>query len=574
MGGEPKRSRLVLPSLVSEAPSIPDLLAAAPTLRLDRREMREAIVFAFAAGEGGSAVDRLIAEAAPCDTTFDPARFEAGLFLEELVRRSFPVSIDGEAVRVDPAYLVRTLAHPPRDPESVAFRRRVLEELVEKPQTRADLEQTYLDIRALRELMTTPAHGSFLEQHHHRVETLRSLSNAVTGMAHRFEAATSGLARLRTYGRALEEADAFRDLSSLLDYEDGLATVDLRLRVGSDGSVRGFAMIEAREQKDSPFYRSPVGRFVTRLVLWLRGYRFGEAELLSRALDQVFLPYEHRIVEMMQLAADIEVYLGCLGFRDLALQRGLSVCLPEITTQGPRRLAGLFNPLLFQARGAPKPCDIESKSADVIVMITGPNSGGKTRLLQAVGIAQLLAQGGFFVPAREARLHWTEGLFLSLFQEVTAEQREGRLGTELTRIRELFEEVSPGDLALIDELCSGTNPSEAEALIRLVLELLHELRPQVFVTTHFLSFAAELAENPPAQGMEFLQAAIDARSRPTYAFVPGVAKTSLAAETAARLGVTLEELVALVARKRASSGPDIELPAELGTSESFEPKRE
>jgi DNA mismatch repair protein MutS2 len=559
---------------VQGAPQVPDLLDVDPTLRVDRREMRDAIVFAFAAGEGGMAIDRLIAEAAPCSSSFDPSRFEAGLFLEDVVKRSFPVAVSGHTANPDTAYLVRTIAHPPRDPSCVAFRRGILEELVAKPQLVADLEETYRDVRALRDRMTTPAHGSFLEQHQHRVETLRALRAVIAGLASRFEGAASGLSRMRVFGQSLEREDAFGELTSLLDYEDGLATVDVRLRVGSDGSIRGFSMIEAREQRESPFYKSPVGRFVTRVFLWFRGYRFGEAELLSRALDQVFTPFEHRIVEMMQLGADIEVYLGCLGFRDLALQRGLAVCLPEIAKDGPRRFVGLYNPLLFRSRGAPKPCDIESRAADVIVMITGPNSGGKTRLLQAIGIAQLLAQGGFFVPAREARLHWTEGLFLSLFQEVTSGQSEGRLGTELARIRELFEEVAPGDLALIDELCSGTNPSEAEALIRLVLELLHELRPQVFVTTHFLSFAAELAENPPAQGMEFLQAAIDVRSRPTYAFLPGVAKTSLAAETAARLGVTLEELVALVARKRASSGPEVELPAELGTSEAFEPKRE
>ncbi len=559
---------------MAELPAIPDLLSAAPTLRIDRRETRDAVVFAFAAGEGGSAIDRILAEAAPCPTSFDPARFADALFLEELAKKSFPVTALGESFRIDPGYLVRTLAHPPRAPETVGFRRRILEELVRTPALRADLERSYVEIRAFRELLTTPAHGSFLEQHQHRVATLRALFALVVGLAERFEEARSGLLRMRDYALSLMDDRAFGELRSLLDYEDGLATVDMRLRVGSDGSVRGFSMMETRERRESPFYRGPVGRFVTRVALWLRGYRFGEAELLSRALDQVFSPYEQRVVEILQLGADIEVYLGCLGFRDRALERGLAVCLPEIARTGPRSLHGLFNPLLLQGRSAPKPCDLESKKADIIVMITGPNSGGKTRLLQAVGIAHLLGQGGFFVPARTARLHWTDGIFLSLFQEVSANQREGRLGTELSRIRELFEEVGPGDLALIDELCSGTNPSEAEALIRLVLELLHELRPQVFVTTHFLTFAAELAESPPAEGMEFLQAAIDERNRPTYSFVPGVAKTSLAAETAARLGVTLEELAGLVARKRASAEPEqLELPDELRTLASFEPER-
>jgi len=552
------------------APSIPDLLALEPVLRFDRRAARDAVVFAFAAGEGGGAIENLLAEATPCASHFDPGRFADGLFLEELAKKTFPVQALGQRHAFDASYLVRTLAHPPRAASDVAFRRAILDELARDPGRRTELERTYVELRALRDLLTTPVHGSYIEQHQHRVATLRALRDVIVGLASRFDASTTGLARLRAFGETLAEMPAYRELSGLLDYEDGLAIVDLRLRVGSDGSVRGFTMVEAREARESPFYRTPFGRFFTRFVMWLRGYRFGEIELLARAVDQVFSPYEQRVVELLQLSADLEVYLGCLGFRDLALERGLSVCLPELAREGKRAYHGLFNPLLLQGRAQPKPCAFENENADIIVMITGPNSGGKTRLLQALGITQLLAQGGFFVPARSARLLWTQGLFLSLFQEVSAGQREGRLGTELARIRELFEEVSPGDLALIDELCSGTNPSEAEALIRLVLELLTELRPQVFVTTHFLSFAAELSERPPAVGMEFLQAAIDERNRPTYAFVPGVAKTSLAAETAARLGVTLEELVTLVARKRADAPPSGELPASLGVSEAFE----
>jgi len=212
---------------------------------------------------------------------------------------------------------------------------------------------------------------------------------------------------------------------------------------------------------------------------------------------------------------------------------------------------------------------VGSARHDAIVLVTGPNSGGKTRLLQALAIAQLLGQAGLFVPARAARIAWTEGLFVSLHHEVTAGQKEGRLGTELLRIRTLFEELRPGDLVLFDELCSGTNPTEAEAIIRLVLELLSELNPQVFVTTHFLDFASELEQNPHVERLEFLQAALDERNRPTYAFVPGVAKSALAAETAARLGVTLEELAAIVARRKAERPRPEALPEQLSEARNF-----
>jgi DNA mismatch repair protein MutS2 len=140
-------------------------------------------------------------------------------------------------------------------------------------------------------------------------------------------------------------------------------------------------------------------------------------------------------------------------------------------------------------------------------------------------------------------------MFLSIGDHADAHQTEGRLGSELLRVRKVFESVRPGAFLVVDELCSGTNPSEGEEIFRMVLSLLHQLSPQAFISTHFLELAASLfraradarastTRNSREQGLDFLQVELDAQSRPTYRFVPGVASTSLAAQTAARLGVT------------------------------------
>lgn len=154
------------------------------------------------------------------------------------------------------------------------------------------------------------------------------------------------------------------------------------------------------------------------------------------------------------------------------------------------------------------------------------------------------------MPAAEARLPRVSGLFVSLVEEARADQPEGQLGMELMRIRRMFETLEVGSLVMLDELCSGTNPSEGEEIARLVIGLLPELSAQVFVTTHLLSFAARLAEDRPIEALELLQVELDARDRPTYGFIPGVARTSLAHKTAARLGVTKDELSALIAAKK------------------------
>jgi DNA mismatch repair protein MutS2 len=195
------------------------------------------------------------------------------------------------------------------------------------------------------------------------------------------------------------------------------------------------------------------------------------------------------------------------------------------------------------------PCSLSQERHTDPVIVTGPNSGGKTRLLQALSLSQLLGQSGFFVPAAQAQLCWANGMFLSISERSGPQQQEGRLGMELLRIRRVFESMRCGAFVVVDELCSGTNPAEGEQIFRMVLDLLRELHPQAFISTHFLQFAARLAAEA-STGRDFLQVELDARNLPTYQFVPGVAVASLAQETAARLGVTRDELMVLVDRQR------------------------
>ena len=183
-------------------------------------------------------------------------------------------------------------------------------------------------------------------------------------------------------------------------------------------------------------------------------------------------------------------------------------------------------------------------------MITGPNSGGKTRLLQTVGLTQLLAQSGLFVPAAEAELPLVKGLFVSLVENESADQAEGRLGRELMRIRSLFESVGSPSMVILDELCSGTNPSEGTEIFEMVIRLLGRLDTLAFISTHFLDFARGLEADPPIRDLEFLQVESSADLCSTYQFLPGVADSSLARATAERLGVTFEDLDALIDRRQ------------------------
>ncbi len=529
---------------------LPDLLASPPSLRLDVRRAREALTFAFAQGVADDTWDELLAVARLPDTKWSPEGFAPDLFVRELVASIRDVTVDGTRRQLGRRWLERVLSHPPADRATLAVRREVLEELARSEDARRDLERIYDRLRTLREqLGIGPVRA--IDVIRRRLEILGTVRAVLDAMASAFAGARSALASIPAWARAVQASDAHRALVELLDYDDNLASVGLRVRVGADGQVRGLVLTSVHENGASRFARSPVGRWLARLSLWFRGYGLRAEELIARAIEQVFEGLEDTFLVLLQLAGDCEVHLAALAFRANAEKAGLRTCLPEIG--GARRLVGLFNPLLLGHEKRVVPCDLLGRH-DRVFLVTGPNSGGKTRLLQAVGLAQLLGQCGFFVPAAEATLLQVDGMFVSFGQAPAADATEGRLGTELLRVRALFETICVGGMVLVDELCSGTNPSEGEELFRHVVDLLVELEPQAFLSTHFLSAAADL-EARESDRLAFLQVELDRHGLPTYRFVPGVAKTSLAHQTAARLGVTRDDLAALVDRAiRAARG--------------------
>lgn len=533
--------------------SPPDLLFANASVRVDLRALSQTLTFAFAAGAPSEAFDEALLSSSMPVSSWRGGDFARDLYVQEIAEKCLALTIAGHAYRTCDRYVARVLVNPPRDEGDVEARRAVLAELVQSQDYRARLERVYLVILRVRGLLCASRQTAPRVR---RIEILRSVREVFDLLATSFAGATSALARLQAFGAEVVGGSGYRRLVDLLDHDEHLGSLDLRVRVGADGEVRALEIVRVEENSENPFHLSALRRFLARIVLFLRGFRTTPGEIAERLLSEVFSGVEGPVALLFQLVGDIEVVLGALSFRDRAAAHALTVCLPR--RAGPEselELDGLFNPLLLAAGIAPKPCHVRA-GPNAIVIVTGPNSGGKTRLLQAVAIAQLLSQAGLFAPARSARIPSASGLFASLFEEARSDQPEGHLGMELLRIRKLFEDVDAGALVVLDELCSGTNPSEGEEIARLVLSLLPELGVRAFVTTHLLQFAAGLTREAtePREGggsrLEFLQVELDPSERPTYQFVPGVARTSLAHKTAARLGVTREELRARIAAKR------------------------
>jgi DNA mismatch repair protein MutS2 len=532
--------------------TLPDLLHPTPLSRIDAESTRLAIALAFASGVSGGVFSEALDGAKVAPSTWEPGTFAEDLFLTQFVALCLKIRINGHEPVFATKHLATILAHPPSDRAVVLHRRAILAELTRSRALRERLEHLYTTLCRFRGLLEGATSTGKWDANRRQLDILQLVKEIVDCMATGFAAAESGLSSLTNFGRRVQASEPYRSLADLLRYDERLATLKLEVRVGADGRIRGFEVLAIQEDDANPFVMSPWRRWFGKLELFLRGFRFSDGEVMARLIDAVFEGLEDELCPLVQLLGDCEFYLGALGFHDRALEAGLAVSLPElVSAEEPRALLGLFNPLLLAHGVKPVPCDLTTDRHATTVLVTGPNSGGKTRLLQSLGLAQLMAQSGLFVPARSGALALAPGLVVSLIEETKADQAEGRLGTELLRIRQLFERLPPGAMVILDELCSGTNPSEGEEIFELVVRMLTRLAPQAFITTHFLTFASRLERERTIEDLRFLQVELGHEQQATYQFVPGVAQTSLAGHAAARLGVTRDQLMSLIDRNTA-----------------------
>lgn len=208
---------------------------------------------------------------------------------------------------------------------------------------------------------------------------------------------------------------------------------------------------------------------------------------------------------------------------------------------GGARLAlrGARHPLLAMAEragGRPVvPFDLELGEGRRVLLVSGPNMGGKTVLLKTVGLAVALAHAGFPVPAAEgSALPEIEALVVDLGDEQSVDQGLSSFAAHLRVLARMAKLAGPGTLVLCDELGAGTDPDEGAALGRSLIEHVAARGAWGIVTTHFGSLKRMAGEVPGVMNgsLEFDEATLTSRFR----FQPGVPGASHALAVAARLG--------------------------------------
>lgn len=270
-------------------------------------------------------------------------------------------------------------------------------------------------------------------------------------------------------------------------------------------------------------------------------------------------------------AAEIANNAWIIGHLDLIkgkyrFMRDYKAVVPEVSNNRSIQLLQLRHPLIENAVAN----DLHFTEDLTEIVITGPNTGGKTIMLKTLGLAQIMAQSGLPILADQgSRVGIFSQVFADIGDEQSIEQSLSTFSSHMTNIVSILNQVDTASLILLDELGAGTDPQEGAGLAIAILEDLRLRGIKTMATTHYPELKAYGIETAGVQNasMEFDTASL----RPTYRFMQGVPGRSNAFEIARRLG--LSETIIQDAMKMTNTDNDVNQIIEKLEAQTLESRK-
>ncbi len=302
----------------------------------------------------------------------------------------------------------------------------------------------------------------------------------------------------------------------------------LPVRADAQGSVPGIVHDASR---------SGSTLFVEPEALVLLNNRHKQAELA--ALQETLRVLRSLGEGAAASAGAIEADLETLAHLDLAFARArlaleMEACAPEVGSDGVLRLPALRHPAI--PAGEVVANDLALGEGWCVLVLSGPNAGGKTVAMKSLALAALLARAGLFVPAAPgARVDLFDEVLADIGDEQDIREHLSTFSAHMANLARIAREASPRSLVVLDEIGVGTDPGEGAALAQAVLEELADAGARVVATTHF-NLLKEMAEVDP----RFANASVELDPEtlaPTYRLRMGLPGASSATAVAARMGM-------------------------------------
>ncbi|MCL4544441.1 MAG: endonuclease MutS2 [Chloroflexi bacterium] len=351
--------------------------------------------------------------------------------------------------------------------------------------------------------------------------------------------ASPALARIRSEMRSAQRRIHERLQSYLTSHRSALQDPIITTRenryvlpVKADARAQLPGLVHDQSASGATLFIEPLP--VVELNNGLRTLQIRERQEIERILLELSARIGSVSVQVIQ-------NIGALAGIDLALAKARlaseqDAVRPELTAEPIVDLIEARHPLL---QGRVVPLSLRLGPGCRQIVITGPNTGGKTVALKAVGLLTLMALSGLHIPAQSGSVvGGIRQVWADIGDEQSIEQSLSTFSSHMTTIVRILRSVGPGDIVLLDELGAGTDPVEGSALARAILGYLLRRQALTLATTHYAELKAHAHTTVGVRNasMEFDVETLS----PTYHLIMGLPGRSNALAIATRLGLPAE----------------------------------